>query len=682
MIPIVAGTKPVFKAPSFPRTPKPSKPLKSSIPSAQSSLSRSKQEIPSSALAYEPHQTAQEYLLHEQKSLLDEHTHNLQIIGMVLKNPTTHTLLPASIRSILSQATKQSWLQFSLQIEKPHPPLLHPQGGSLLQQLQKSALEDMQFHQANYALIYLEIFTIQKEESPPLAQEFLAQNPPPESILRRLLLRKSEGLLNEETKSPIEHLFLSEREQAKITISGRYEHLMHRIGQSKEHDHLSILLAPYFLFNERTYRATHNSITGLENLGKHDCWINTWLQTTCRVRCLYQILERAAQLSSAVQDPSALYLQQIKQEADCFIRDKTRTHPAQISKANTSIIRHALHRLFPTEVSYEASNEDDPAKIIELLYSLHERIAVVHPMRSRRYTLGIQQTIIYPEPTEEVLQPNTAHLRESELTLRCPHDPLPDSHKLVLLPLNPHRLRDIDTLSADQLLLTAFIDSVPAYSEPRLQLSDSRGLGGHIKLKRFATPMELTYRFSSPPEELCFRVIPDFTYTQDLDDPNRYRVQLISHALAIPLRFTLTEDLSGGPATTYAITSFIRKQGNTDAGHYQSYQTDSIGQWHCCSDSTTERISEYDMMTHALPYSCMTFYTRLPQLDPLAPRIAVEVAIQSINTPREPIPSRPPTNYLSTQVIEWLDCVWNGCRRLFPTCEALFQWLRSYLSSY
>ena len=671
MIPISGLKGLVFKASSFLNPPRR---LNDSTLKPQSSFSRSKQESPSPASAHETHQTAQEYLLHDQKSLLDEHTNNLQIIEMVLKNPTTHTLLPASIRSILSQATKQSWLQFSLQIEKPHPPLLHPQEGSLLQQLQKSALEDMQFHQANYALIYLEIFTIQKEESPALAQEFLAQNPPPESILRRLLLRESEGLLNEETKGPIEHFFLSEREQAKITISARYEHLMHRIGHSTEHDHLSVLLAPYFLFNERTYRATHNSITGLENLGKHDCWINTWVQTICSVRCLYQILERAVQLSSDVQDPSALYLQQIKQEVDCFIRDKTRSHPAQISKANTSIIRHALHRLFPTEVSYEAANEDDPAKIIELLYSLHERIAVAYPMRSTRYTLGIKQTIIYPEPTEEVLQPNTAHLRESELTLRYPYNVLPDRHELVLLPVNPHRLTHIDTFSADQLLLTAFTDSVPAYSDPRLQLSDPRGLGGHIKLKRFATPMELTYRFSSPPEELCFRIIPDFTYTQELDTPNRCRVQIISHALPIPTRFTLTEDLSGGPATTYAITSFIRKLGNTDAGHYQSYQTDSIGQWHCCSDSTTQRISEYDMRTQALPYSCMIFYTRLPQLDPLAPRITVGVAIQSINTPREPIPSRSPTNYLSTQIIECLDCVWNGCQRLF-------QWLRNYLSS-
>ncbi|NDE82547.1 MAG: hypothetical protein EB051_02880 [Chlamydiia bacterium] len=628
---------------------------------------------------YKAQKNAQEYLIDEQKDLLDQLDQRRLLIKSVIDNPSDHYLIPELLRSIICRATEKPWSYICDKLSNPHSPIFHPEARSLLDQLNQNYLENIEFHHMSLALLYLEIVSLRYDESMAAARDFILLIPPPAPILRRIKEGNADMLLQPGITKSLEKTFQSLREQARIKISRRYELLMQVIVNSKHPDVLTQMAAPSFLLDERTNLCLQNSITGLENLGKHDCWINSWVQLTSCIRSIYTILDKVVGLAAAVRDPSLVYLRQIKTEVDCFIEEKSRPHPPKISRANTTIIRHALHELFQTSISNTSDTEDDPANIIELLYSLYDRIATAFPFTDHRDTIGLEQTVIYPIATQEITQPNTEDIADSDLPRIYHGYLLPEKQIGPLLSLNPHAT-DVasGTIGADGLLRSAFIESIRSYSDPRLDLTDPRDTNGAIKLKQFTNPIRVIYRFNKAPDELCFRVLPHVV-TKGLAWTHNSRTDVIHHPLPIPDRFTLSADLTGEIDTTYELQAFIKKSGGSDSGHYIIYQKDHDGRWHLCSDRITYPIPEQQRQFDALPYSCMVFYRKLSQVDPLSIHItstANIVATQPLtDTSRaESLPHVPLTPKRSL-IIEWLNSVWARLQRAFNALSQIWQGL-------
>lgn len=629
---------------------------------------------------YTARKNAQEQLIDEQNDLLDQLHQRQLLIKRVIDNPSDHHLIPELVRSIISRATEKPWTHICDKLSKPHSPIFHPEAHSLLDQLHQNYRENIEFHQMSLALLYLEIVSLRYDESIAAARDFILSSPPPVAILQRIKEGNADMLLDPCTTKSLEKTLQALREQARIKISRRYELLMQVIAKSKYPDTLTQMAAPSFLLDERSNLCLQNSVTGLENLGKHDCWINSWVQLTSCVRSIYTLLDKLVGLAAAVRDPSFVDLQQIRTEVDCFIEEKSRPHPPKISRANTTIIRHALHELFPTSISDAPNNEDDPANIIELLYSLYDRIATAFPFTDHRDTIGLEQIVIYPLATQEITQPNTKDLADSDLPRIYHGYLLPEKQIGPLLSLNPHAT-DLTsgTIRADELLRSAFIESIRSYSDPRLDLTDPRDINGDIKLKQFANPIRVIYRFNKVPDELCFRVIPHFKTTQGFRSIKSSRTDVIHHPLPIPDRFTLAADLTGEIDTTYELQAFINKSGGSDSGHYIIYQKDPNHRWHLCSDRITYPISEQQRKSNALPYSCMVFYRKLPQVDPLSIHITSTANIAATqpvdDTSRAGSLPNVPLTPRRGLIIEWLNSIWTRLERALNALSQIWKGL-------
>ncbi len=629
---------------------------------------------------YKAQKNAQEYLIDEQKDLLDQLDQRRLLIKSVIENPSDHHLIPELLRSIICRATEKTWGYICDKLSKPHSPIFHPEARSLLDQLHQNYLENIEFHQMSLALLYLEIVSLRYDESLAAGRDFILSSPPPVAILQRIKEGNADMLLQPGITKSLEKTFQALREQAQIKISRRYELLMQVIVKSKYPDVLTQMAAPSFLLDERSNICLQNSVTGLENLGKHDCWINSWVQLTSCVRSIYTILDKLVELASVARDPSLVYLQQIKTEVNCFIEEKNRADPPKISRANTTLIRHALHALFPTSISDTPNTEDDPANIIELLYSLYDRIATAFPFTDHRDTIGLEQIVIYPIATREITQPNTEDLADSDLARIYHGYLLPEKQIGPLLSLNPHAT-DLTsgTIAADELLRSAFIESIRSYSDPRLDLTDPRDTNGNIKLKYFTDPIRVIYQFSKVPDELCFRVLPHFVTRKGLVSTNNSRTDIIHHPLPIPDRFTLSADLTGEIDTTYELQAFIKKSGGTDSGHYIIYQKDPNNHWHLCSDRITYPISEQERQSNALPYSCMVFYRKLSEVDPLSIHITSIVNIEATQPLTDPsraesLPNVPLTPRRGL-IMEWLNSVWTQLERAFNALSQIWKGL-------